>query len=195
MRIRPTVLVLIPLVAVVLAGCGGSSESSPPTTTSGGTAPATTLTPSTTPDPGTPSPSPDAETGKRLAMVGILDGERIAVTLLEVRDPVQITTETPFEPGEGNRYYALRLKVENVGTVPTNESPQTAAELFVDGGAVDPEILSAVDPGFDGNPTIAVKGSLTGWVTFEISQNAVPQRLKYTPRAGFSKESGSWALN
>lgn len=195
MRLRPPVLVLIPLVAAVLAGCGGSSKSTPPATTSGDTAPVTTLTPSTTPDPGTSTAAPDAETGKRLAIAGILEGERIAVTLLEVRDPVQITTETPFEPGEGNRYYALRLKVENVGTVPTNESPQTAAELFVDGGAVEPEILSAVDPGFDGNPTIAVKGSLTGWVTFEISQNAVPQRLKYTPRAGFSKESGSWALN
>lgn len=196
MRLRPTVLAMVPLVAAALIGCGGSSTTTPaPATTSGGTAPVTTVPPSTAPDPGTSTPAPDAETGKRLAIAGILQGERIAVTLLEVRDPVQITTETPFEPGEGDRYYALRLKVENIGTVPTNESPQTAAKLFVDGGAVDPEILSAVSPGFDGNPTIAVRGSLTGWVTFEISQNAVPQRLTYTPRAGFSKESGSWALN
>lgn len=203
MRIRPPAIALVPLLALVLAACGGSS-SKPDVVTDSGTGPSTSAlttptapeTTGTAPVTGTTPTAPpaDAEVGKRLAIAGILDGERIAVTLLDVRDPVRITSDTPFEPGEGNRYYAVRLKIENVGTVPTNESPLTAARLFVDGGAVEPEILSAVEPGFEGNPTIDPRGSLTGWVTFEIAQSAVPQRLKYTPRAGFSKESGSWRL-
>lgn len=209
MRIRPPALLLVPVLALTLAACGGSSNKADVNTDSGtGPSTATLTTPTapatdtgaTNPLTGTAGTTPvvppaDAELGKRLVIAGILDGERVAVTVLDVRDPVRITSETPFEPGEGNRYYAVKLKVENVGPVPTNESPLTAARLFVDGGAVEPEILSAVAPGFDGNPTIETRGELTGWVTFEISQNAVPQRLKYTPRAGFSKESGSWRLS
>lgn len=203
MRIRPPAIVLVPLLAVALAACGGSSTPDEAVTSTGPattalppeTAPQTTPTAPVTGTGGTaPTVPAAAERGKRLVIAGILEGERIAVTLLDVRDPVQITPDTPFEPGEGNRYYALKLKVENVGTVPTNESPLTAARLFVDGGAVEPEILSAIAPGFDGNPTIDPRGELTGWVTFEIAQSALPERLKYTPRAGFSKASGSWRL-
>jgi len=195
------------VLALALAGCGGAS-STPEVTTGAATGPSTAdLTTPTAPETTgtapvtgatgtTPSAPPaDADVGKRLVIAGILTGERIAVTLLDVRDPVRITSDTPFDPGEGNRYYAVRLRIENVGTVATNESPLTAVRLLVDGGAVEPEILSAPEPGFPGNPTIDTGGTLTGWVTFEIAQPAVPQRLEYTPRAGFAKASGSWRLS
>jgi len=204
MRIRPSAIAVVPVLALALAGCGGASNT-PEVTTGATTGPSTAdlttptapQTTGTAPVTGTTPTAPpaDAEVGKRLVIAGILAGERIAVTLLDVRDPVRITSETPFDPGEGNRYYAVRLRIENIGTVATNESPLTAARLFVDGGAVEPEILSAVEPGFPGNPTIGTGDALTGWVTFEIARSAVPQRLKYTPRAGFSKESGSWRLS
>ncbi len=196
MRFRPSASLAV-IIVVVAGGCGGSDSSEQPVSTPS-TAAITAPVPSTTPEVSTTpvtAPPAAAELDKRLPLAGILEGERVAVTLLEVRDTVEVTAETPFEPAEGNRFYAVRLRVENIGAIPTSESPLTAAEVFVDGAANGPELLSAVKPDFEGNPTIAPRGRLEGWVTFEIPANAVPQRLRYTPRAKFARQSGTWRLS
>jgi hypothetical protein len=182
------------ILAAIATGCGGSGSSEQPVSTAA-TAAVTPTVPATAPTAPVTAPPAAAELDKRLPLAGILEGERVAVTLLEIRDTVEVTSETPFEPAEGNRFYAVRLRVENIGSIPTNESPLTAGELFVDGAANGPELLSAVKPDFEGNPTIAPRGRLEGWLTFEIPASAVPQRLRYTPRAKFARQSGTWRLS
>jgi hypothetical protein len=124
-------------------------------------------------------------TGSRTVRVVARDG----VTSVEL-DRVRVTTgrllpDAPVPaPATGERYVALEaleLTVENLGDEPL---PIGAADFQLeDAGGSSPALCGGVGPTLAGDP-LPPGESRRGWVTFEVTASAEPERIVYQAPGG-----------
>jgi hypothetical protein len=136
---------------------------------------------------------PRARIGEAITLSGTDDRLRMKVTLLEVVDPAPAPDEF-LAPARGNRFVAVRLRLENVGAVPYDDTPANGAVLIDrDDQQWEPSIIDAVEPGL-GSPKIAPGHRRVGFITFEVPRKARPVVFQFTLDSGFGPETGEWRL-
>jgi hypothetical protein len=134
-----------------------------------------------------------AQVGDTITLHGADSGLVMDVTLMEVIDPAK--AQRFFGPGKNKRLVAIRLRVENVGTLPYSDSPSNGAVLIdaADQG-YDASILdSAAGPAL-GSPKIAPGDARVGLITFEVSKGTKVAGFQLTLDSGFGPETGQWEL-
>jgi len=134
-----------------------------------------------------------AAVGDTITLHGTDDGLVMGVTLMEVIDPAK--AERFFGPGKNKRLVAVRLRVENVGTLPYSDSPSNGAVLIdtADQG-YDASILdSSAGPAL-GSPKIAPGDARVGLITFEVPKGTKVASFQLTLDSGFGPETGQWEL-
>jgi hypothetical protein len=134
-----------------------------------------------------------AKLGDTITLHGSDSGLVMDVTLMEVINPAKAPRF--FGPGKNKRLVAVRLRVENVGTLPYSDSPSNGAVLIDTADqAYDASIFdSAAGPAL-GSPKIAPGDARVGLITFEIPKEASPTSFQLTLDSGFGPETGQWEL-
>lgn len=115
---------------------------------------------------GTTGEQQHAAVGDTITLHGTDSGLMMDVTLMEVIDPAKAGRF--FGPGKNERLVAVRLRVENVGTLPFSDSPSNGAVLIdtADQGYNASILDSAAGPAL-GSPKIAPGDARVGLITFE----------------------------
>jgi hypothetical protein len=135
-----------------------------------------------------------AAIGDTITLNGTDDGLVMDVTLMEVIDPAK--AQRYFGPGKNERLVAVRLRVENVGTLPYSDSPSNGAVLIDTADqAYDASIFdSAAGPAL-GSAKIAPGDARVGLITFEVSKGTTVAGFQLTLDSGFGPETGQWELS
>jgi Domain of unknown function (DUF4352) len=152
------------------------------------------LTSGTPTDPSPPVLVPESGPGDAITLEG-LDGEQVEVTPVAVADPAP-----PGEfdqPGRGERFVAVQLRLSNVGDVTYSDSPSNGLVMIDSKGQVwDPAFVdSGVGPGFEGGSVRLAPGDeRLGWVTFKAPADAALAKLTMALSSGFAEQVGEWRL-
>jgi hypothetical protein len=120
----------------------------------------------------------------------------MTVTLVEVADPAQPTTEFDA-PQAGKRLVGVQLKLNNIGTAVYKDSPDNSATLIDAGGQrFTSTLVSEITAGpvFPGSVTIAAGDSAVGFVVFEIPTRSAAARLQFALDSGIASQTGQWRL-
>jgi hypothetical protein len=99
------------------------------------------------------------------------------VTITRISDNAK-STNPAEQPHAGNRYYALQVTVENVGSNDINAGPWT---LYTSDGQ---EFNQVIVPGIGDPPnssSLAPGGKTAGSIIFEIPATATVQSIRYAP--------------
>jgi hypothetical protein len=130
--------------------------------------------------------------GDSITLAGNESGLQMRVTLVEVRNDAE--GDEFFGPERGNRFFAVRLRLTNVGSRNYNDSPSNGASVI---DRQDQEytgdVFDAVEPAL-GSPTIRQGDSRQGWITFQVPKRAKLRTFQLTLDSGFGPETGEWVL-
>jgi hypothetical protein len=134
-----------------------------------------------------------AELGDSITLDGNEDGLEMSVTPLKVVDPAK-SDDGFSEPKAGNRYVAIQVRLENVGTIAFSDSPSNGAVVIdAKDQSYSASIFDEVKPAF-GSVKIAPGDGRVGFLTFELSKRAKLRSFQFTLDSGFGPESGQWSL-
>lgn len=138
--------------------------------------------------------SQSAAVGDPITLQGSDDALKVRVTVVSVVDPAQGGDEFT-QPGEGNRFVAVQLRLENVGDAVYDDSPSNGATLIdAEGQSFDSTLLET-NAGPDlGSPTINKGDSRLGYVSFEVPTTSQITRFQFGLDSGFADQKGEWTL-
>jgi Domain of unknown function (DUF4352) len=177
---RTATLLAGALAAVALAGCG------------------TTTIVRTVIENGAAAPAPTARHRAALSDTLTLTGnggEKMAVTVQRVADPVQ---GGPLDqPDPGTRFVGVFIRLANVGQVAYADSPGNGATLLSAAGQQSNDTFlsgGACASGFDDNARIASGESETGCIPFEMPTSQQPAEFQFTLSLGLADDTGEWTL-
>ncbi|MEW2527754.1 DUF4352 domain-containing protein [Streptomyces sp. NPDC047071] len=137
-----------------------------------------------------------AALGTTLSLSGIQSGERLDVTALKVVDPAT-GANAYLGPDSGNRFVAVRFRLENTGDGPYKDSPSNGAQLIdTVGQRFDASWVAetTAGPSFPGSVTLSSGDTALGYVTFELPRTARPEKVQFAMDSGFSDDVGVWDL-
>jgi Domain of unknown function (DUF4352) len=168
------------LAAVALAGCGTTTIVR--TITENGAAARA------------PAGRHRAALGDTLTLTGN-GGEKMAVTVQRVADPVQ---GGPLDqPDQGTRYVGVFIRLANIGQVAYADSPGNGATLLSAAGQQSNDTFlsgGVCASGFDDNARIAPGESETGCIPFEMPTSQQPAEFQFTLSSGLAGDTGEWTL-
>ena len=103
---------------------------------------------------------------------------RIRVTILTIADEVEVQGASPH-PSPGYKYWAAEVSIENIGTI---KVPAPGWKL-VDrqGNPYVPRSVADLGQNLEADSRLAPGEKVTGWVAFQIDNNAEIQWLRVTP--------------
>jgi hypothetical protein len=104
--------------------------------------------------------------------------KRSKVTILEVVDGAPSTNQFQ-QPGEGKKYYAVRVEVENVGTKEVSSLDWKLRDS--NDGEVDRTFVSGVGEELELFYNLTPGGKASGWVVFEIPAGATAKWIRADP--------------
>lgn len=141
------------------------------------------------------APEKSAQVGDSITLRGSDENLQVSVTLAKVVDPAQPKDEF-FTPEEGNRFVAIQVRLENVGSAVYDDSPGNGASLIGTEGQQFNEALAETNagPGFGGGVTIRRGDQRTGFIVFELPRGSHPRTFQMTLDSGFGPETGEWEL-
>jgi hypothetical protein len=122
-------------------------------------------------------------------------GEKMQVTLMEVRDPAPAGEFD--QPQSGQRYVGVQIALKNVGEAQYDDSPSNGAVLLT---AQDEQATSTILSGgpcgsqFASSAKIAPGGRQQGCIPFEAPAGAGLAKFQFTLSSGFGPEAGEWNL-
>lgn len=156
----------------------------------------------TTPDaPGGSAPQQEQGQEQRTARIGdtiTLEGSdeelKVAVTVLKVMNTK--STDSFISPEDGNRFVAVRLRLENVGSQVYDDSPVNGAKLIDAGDQQHDTVLVtgvAAGPLLD-SVKLGPGKRRQGVVVFSIPKKAKPVGFQFALDSGFAPQTGEWEL-
>lgn len=174
---------IVACVALVfVAGCGTTDVKTTPETQG-------------TSDSSSSTPQKAAGVGDTLTLKGQDDGEKMAVTLLGVIDPLSVGE---FDsPDKGKRYVGVRIALKNIGTAAYDDSPSNGAALLTrTDEQLDTTIVSGgpCDSPFASSAKIAPGARQQGCIPFEAPRGAKLKTFQFTLASGFGPDAGEWRL-
>lgn len=133
-----------------------------------------------------------AAVGDAITLRGTEDGLQVRVTVTSVIDPG--TAGEFMEPSEGQRYVGVDLQLENVGTLPYDDSPDNGAQLIdQDNRQYSPTFAEINDcQTFGGGVTMSPGDTRAGCVIFAIPEPAALRSFQFTLDSGFAPQTGVW---
>lgn len=134
-----------------------------------------------------------ARVGSSITLKGNDSGEKAKITVVKIVDPAR--SDSPYTaPAKGNRYIAVRLTIQNVGTTVYDDSPSNGSKL-IDTAAqqYDADIGDAVTPGF-GSVKMSPGATRAGYITFEVPKSVKAATFQFALDSGFGPETGEWKL-
>jgi hypothetical protein len=195
MRLRD--LTAIAAVALALASCSAQTIKTAKATTTPSSV-FDTLSPlpsdEETPPPSVPTSTVPYGLGDVIHLHGQDDGELVDVTLLSFAGNVRSSDEF-CTPDAGMRYFAVEIRLKNVGTAVYDDAPSNGAVL-VDSGDhqySDTALCGEKKPDI-GSPKIGPGDSRVGWMTFQVGKSAVIKKFQFTLDSGYADESGEWVF-
>ncbi|ROO85470.1 uncharacterized protein DUF4352 [Actinocorallia herbida] len=166
-----------------LSGCAPAEVTTNPDGGGGGTGQ----------EQGAPS---SAKVGDKITLKGMDDNLKVAITVL--KPPKTVKATDGFKPSEkGNRFVAVQISLENVGTVVYDDSLLTSSVLLdADGQEYNTTILTKISAGpIVDNLKMAPGKKRKGWVVFEMPKKVKPAGLQITLDSGMGPQTGEWKLN
>ena len=144
------------------------------------------------PDPGTdlePVPAGGQSIGATIPLATMgADGGTIAVTLLDVLDPVGRAS-----PDRPDRYVAVRLAVENDGSAQFDDMPTAGAFLIGDDGERYRTGAQKLEPALR-EIRLAAGERCEGYLSFKLPTGVSAAGFRFTPNLGLSTDAGEWQL-
>ncbi len=122
-----------------------------------------------------------------LATMGA-DGGTIAVTLLDVLDPVGRAS-----PDRPDRYVAVRLAVENDGSAQFDDMPTAGAFLIGDDGERYRTGAQKLEPALR-EIRLAAGERCEGYLSFKLPTGVSAAGFRFTPNLGLATDAGEWQL-
>jgi hypothetical protein len=134
-----------------------------------------------------------AALGDSIDLRGQSEGERMRVTVIELVDPAP-SKDDIFTPEAGNKFVAVQIRLENIGSEVYSDSPTNGAVII---DTEDQQFRATFEdtsagPGFGGSATITVGDKRVGYITFEMPASAKPRIFQFTLSSGFAPETGEW---
>ena len=132
--------------------------------------------------------------GETIELAGMSDGERMAVTVVQVVDPAQVGEF--FEPSQGQRYVAVQFKLENTGTAAYDDAPSNGAYVVDTSGQSFRATIAdtSAGPGFPGSVSIGPGDTGLGFITFEVPLDSQVAKVQFALNSGFADEKGEWQV-
>jgi hypothetical protein len=144
------------------------------------------------PDPGTdlePVPAGGQSIGATIPLATMgADGGTIAVTLLDVLDPVGRAS-----PDRPDRYVAVRLAVENDGSAQFDDMPTAGAFLIGDNGERYRTGAQKLEPALR-EIRLAAGERCEGYLSFKLPTGVSAAGFRFTPNLGLATDAGEWQL-
>ena len=114
---------------------------------------------------------------------------QLEVTLLKVTYKVPLGE---FDsPAENGRYFAVMLRITNVGEGVYSDSPSNgAAVVNRAGNQFDASMMMEKAPSLPSGMKLRPGASRTGWLTFDVAGKVTT--FQFTPDSGFGPETGEW---
>ncbi|MEU3558072.1 DUF4352 domain-containing protein [Streptomyces fragilis] len=139
-----------------------------------------------------PSPT-DAEVGDTVHLTGLKNGEKLAVTVVKVVDPV---TGKDTGPGTGERYVAVQFRLHNTGSQQYRDAPINSAKVVDEQGHEFGSWIAetTAGPGFTGTTTLSVGDTALGYVTFKVPEGSEIAEIQFTMDSGFADDTGKWRV-
>ncbi|MER5728214.1 DUF4352 domain-containing protein [Streptomyces sp. NPDC002138] len=185
-------LATLVLVVPAVLGAGSGTADHTADRTGGGTA------------AGTPTaPAAPAErryvagpTGETISLRGDLPGELLDVTLLAVADPAA-PRDAAATPAPDGRLVAVEFRLENTGTAAYADAPRSGSYLLDTGGErySGVAVATTAGAGFPDGRSLAPGASSTGWVTFQLPEDARPTAVQFALNSGSADDIGQWNLS
>lgn len=137
---------------------------------------------------------PEARVGDTIELAGMSDGEKMAVTVVQVVDPAPAGEF--FEPSQGNRYVAVQFQLENTGTAAYDDSPSNGAVVIDTAGQSFNSTIgdTTAGPSFPGSVTIGPGDTGLGFITFEVPHGSQVSKVQFALNSGFADETGEWQV-
>ncbi len=132
-----------------------------------------------------------SDVGKSRTLTGM--SEKMRVTVLAVRDNPRSSNQF-ITPDAGKRYFAIKVRMTNVGNVLYSDSPSNGASVIdTRNQEWDASFMDAVEPAL-GSPKIRRGSTRDGWLTFEVPKTAKLKEFQLSLNSGFSDDVGVWRL-
>lgn len=153
------------------------------------------------PQPEDPEPTPEepaevrAAVGDAITLRGSDEALQVRATVTSIIDPGTPPGEF-MEPGEGMRYVAIDVQLENVGTSPYSDSPDNGAQLIDQDNRQHNTTFGDVSEcqTFGGSVTMAPGDVRAGCLVFEVPAAAAVRSFQFTLDSGFAPQTGVWDL-
>ncbi|MEU9255461.1 DUF4352 domain-containing protein [Streptomyces sp. NPDC048270] len=177
--------------AGLIAGAAACAGEATVTTTPGSRAPIQEAAPAA--QQPSPTPSLPATVGATIDLTGTGDGEKLAVTLVQVVDPARAQDEIAT-PAAGTRFVAVQFRLKNIGTVVYKDSPGNGAQVVdAQGQQFDTAFYSSnAGVSFPGSITVAPGDTGLGFLTFEVPKASKITKVQFSMNGGLAPDTGQW---
>jgi Domain of unknown function (DUF4352) len=119
----------------------------------------------------------DAAVGDAITLEGNNDGELMKVTVMQIVNNAKGQDEYS-QPSQGKRFFALRIKLTNVGTAVYDDSPDNGIALIdTQDQQYTNTTYGGLTPDLGGGVKIAPGDARVGWMTFEVPKTARMKKL------------------
>ncbi len=130
--------------------------------------------------------------GRPLVLRGARAGVRLRVTPLSFVDPAPGSKY--FQPISINRFVAIRVELENVGSALYLDTTSNGARVDAGGRLRRALIIDAAAPGLN-RPRLQPGQRQTGTLSFEIPKTSRVASLRLTLDSDFGPETGVWTFS
>jgi hypothetical protein len=148
---------------------------------------------SASPQASTSAPQ-QAKVGDTLTLTGN-SGERMAVTVTGVMDPLQVGQGDQADSGQ--RFIGVQITLKNVGSAAYSDSPSNGATLLSNANEQAQSGLVSGGPcgnNFATSANIAPGNVQQGCIPFEMPTGQTPATFQFTLDSGFANQTGQWSL-
>jgi hypothetical protein len=134
-----------------------------------------------------------AKIGSTLDLTGESSGEKMAVTPVKVINHAH-GADMFSTPDHGKRFYAVKFKLQNIGSAVYNDSPGNGAQVVDSTGQSYDSDFNDVHgcQSFPGSEKIAPGDTGVGCIVWQVPKRAHIAKIQFALDSGFADDTGQW---